>query len=325
MNMIQEAQRVLEIEIKSIEALRQRLNSDFEKAVDTLHNCAGKIVVTGIGKSGQIGQKISSTFSSTGSPSVFLHPAESSHGDLGLVDKKDILLAISYGGESEELYPILKFAKRKGLPIIALTAKPESTLGASASVLLNISVEEEACPLKLAPTSSSTVTLVLGDALAMVLLKKRGFNKENYAELHPGGSLGRKLLTRVKDVMYSEGSIPLVKTNEEMKTVLTLMTSKEVRGVAGVVNDDGAIMGIITDGDIRRTLEKGNDLFSSSVLDLMSNAPKTIEMNELAEKALFLMEQFRIQSLFVLDKESATPMMPVGILHLQDLLKARLR
>jgi arabinose-5-phosphate isomerase len=322
---LEEAGRVLDIEAKAIQSLKLRLGESFVKAVDLLFRCEGKVVLTGMGKSGQIGRKIASTMTSTGTPAVFLHPAEGSHGDLGVVGPKDVFIAISYGGETPELRDVLGYAARKGIPLIALTGNIESSLARAAEVVLDIKVEEEACPLRLAPTASSTVTLALGDALSVCLMKRRGFKEEDFAEFHPGGSLGRRLLTRVEDVMHSGEGLPLVKVDMNMRDVLGLMTRKEVRGVAGVVDDKGDLIGIITDGDIRRRLEKSHNPLEDRIIDLMSKSPKTVDASELAEKALFMMEQFAIQTLFVIRRTSISPHRPVGVLHLQDLLKAKIR
>lgn len=324
-NDLEEAKRVLEIESQAIQDLKNNLNEQFVRAVDLMFECSGKIIVTGIGKSGQIGRKISSTMSSTGTPAVYLHPAESSHGDLGIVSAHDVILAISYGGETPELLDICKYAARKNIKLILMTGNRQASLAQMAHVVLDIKVKEEACPLKLAPTSSSTVTLALGDALAMSLLKRRGFKEEDFAEYHPGGSLGRKLLTRVEDVMHTGEALALVQEDTPMRQVLGLMTQKEVRGVAGVIDASGNLIGSITDGDVRRRLDKSQNPLDEKAGDLMGKNPKTIEANELAEKALFMMEQFRIQNLFVVRRtDSATPKL-LGILHLQDLLRAKLR
>jgi arabinose-5-phosphate isomerase len=322
---LEEAGRVLDIEARAVQNLKARLGEPFVKAVDLLFRCDGKIVVTGMGKSGQIGRKIASTMSSTGSPAVFLHPAEGSHGDLGVVGLKDVIFAISYGGETPELRDVLGYAARKGIPLIACTGNANSSLARAAEVVLDIKVEEEACPLRLAPTASSTVTLALGDALAMCLMKRRGFKEEDFAEYHPGGSLGRRLLTRVEDVMHAGEGLPLVKLEAGMREVLALMTRKEVRGVAGVIDAKGNLIGIITDGDIRRRLEKSHNPLEDQITDLMSKNPKTVDAGELAEKALFMMEQFAIQNLFVVRRSSENPHEPVGVLHLQDLLRAKIR
>jgi arabinose-5-phosphate isomerase len=321
---IQRATETLKIEADSILKLIPRLNRDFEKAVEAIISCEGKLIFTGIGKSGMIARKLASTFSSTGTPSVFLHPAESSHGDLGVVTKNDLVVAISYGGEAGELNAILNFVTRNGIFLIGITGKPQSSLGMASQIVLDASVEKEACPLNLAPTSSSTATLALGDALAMAVLETRGFKAENFAEFHPSGSLGAKL-QRVKDLMQIGSALPFVKPETSMKELLTAMTHQSVRGAAGVLDDEGNLVGVITDGDIRRFLEKNSDPFSKQSKDLMSKNPKTIDASELAEKALFFMEQFRTQMLIVLDRSSQFPMRPVGMIIYQDLLRAKVR
>ena len=321
---IEVAKRTLKIEAESILNLIPRLGKDFEKAAELILSCEGKVVFTGIGKSGQIARKLASTFSSTGTPSLYLHPAESSHGDMGVITKKDLVIALSYGGEAAELNSILNFLSRYGIQLIALTGKIQSTLAAAAQVVLDVSVEKEACPLNLAPTSSSTATLAMGDALAMAVLDKRGFKTENYAELHPAGSLGARL-KRVYELMQKGQALPFVKPETSMKELLTKMTHQSVRGAAGVVDELGQLIGVVTDGDIRRFLEYNEDPYSKFAKDLMSHSPRTIDANELAEKALFLMEQFRIQMLIVLDKASSTPLHPVGMLIYSDLLAAKVR
>lgn len=321
---LQIAAETLKIEADSILKLIPRLNHRFEEAINAIINCKGKIILTGIGKSGQIARKISSTFSSTGSPSIYLHPAESSHGDLGVISKNDLVIALSYGGETSELNPVLNFISRNGVFLIAITGKVNSTLAQAANIVIDISVEKEACPLNLAPTSSSTATLAMGDALAMATLEVRGFKSENFADLHPSGSLGAKLM-RVKDVMQSGGALPFIVKETSMKELLTAMTHQSVRGAAGVLDESGKLIGVITDGDIRRLLEKNQDPFSLKAFDIMSHSPKTIDASELAERALFLMEQFRTQMLIVLDKNSETPMRPVGMIIYQDLLRSKIR
>jgi arabinose-5-phosphate isomerase len=323
-SIIKIAEQTLRIEAESILQLIPRLGEPFERAVQLVLDCKGKVILTGIGKSGQIARKLASTMSSTGTPALYLHPAESSHGDLGVITKTDLVIALSYGGEANELNAVINFISRNGVPLIAITGKISSTLATAADVVLDISVSREACPLNLAPTSSSTATLAMGDALAMSVLDQRGFKSENYAELHPGGSLGAKLM-RVKDIMKSGEALPFVKKDSSMKEILTSMTHQSVRGAACVLDDKGQLAGVITDGDIRRFLEKNQDPFSKSAADLMSHSPRTIDANELAEKALFLMEQFRIQMLIVLDQTSKTPMKPVGMLIYQDLLSAKVR
>lgn len=322
---LSQALRVLEIESEALINLKKYLNDDFVHAADLIFKNKGKLIITGIGKSGQIARKLASTFSSTGTPAIYLHPAESSHGDLGIISDTDIILAISYGGETFELQTILSFAARKGMKLIAMTGKSESTLAKSALYVIQVKVEKEACPLNLAPTASTTATLAMGDALAMSVLSLRGFTSEEFAEYHPGGSLGFKLLTRVNDLMHTGDAMPLVQPSTEIKNVLFMMTHRDVRGCAGVVSDDGNLIGVITDGDIRRRLEKEQNPFVGKAKDLMTLNPRTIDQSELAEKALFVMEEFRIQMLFVLDKNSSTPKKPVGLLHLQDLLRTRVK
>ncbi|AHZ86865.1 KpsF/GutQ family sugar-phosphate isomerase [Bdellovibrio bacteriovorus] len=322
---IQQGLKVLEVEAQAILALKERLGDSFEQVVKMITACDGKIVLTGMGKSGQIARKLASTFSSTGTPAVFLHPAESSHGDLGLVENNDVVIALSYGGESPEFAGILRFVSRKGIPLIAITGKPESSLAKAAQVTLNVHVSEEACPLGLAPTASSTATLAMGDAVAMAVMAEKGFSSEDFAEFHPGGSLGYRLLTRVRDVMHGGDALPTVTLDTPIRQVFSIMTHKDVRGAAGIVDEKGDLVGVITDGDIRRRLEKSNDPLTGLAKDLMTTNPRTIDANELAEKALFVMEQFQIQMVFVLDKESSNPRKPVGILHIQDLLRAKVR
>ncbi len=322
---IQQGKQVLEVEAQAILALRERMDETFEKVVALIRDCKGKIVLTGMGKSGQIARKLASTFSSTGTPAVFLHPAESSHGDLGLIAANDVVLALSYGGESPEFTGILRFVNRKGIPLVAMTGKMNSSLARAAQYSLDVSVSSEACPLNLAPTASSTATLAMGDAIAMAVMSEKNISAEDFAEFHPGGSLGYRLLTKVKDVMHGGDALPTVSLETPVRQVLSIMTHKDVRGAAGIVDGAGDLVGVITDGDIRRRLEKNQDPLAGLAQDLMTRNPRTIDANELAEKALFVMEQFQIQMVFVLDQTSATPKRPIGILHIQDLLKAKVR
>ncbi|MCB0390537.1 MAG: KpsF/GutQ family sugar-phosphate isomerase [Bdellovibrionales bacterium] len=324
-DILNEGKRVLQLEAKAIIEMAERINGDFINAVNLILDCKGKVIVTGIGKSGHIANKFSATLSSTGTPSVFLHPAESSHGDLGVISKGDLVIALSNGGESTEMMPILSYCSRKNIPLISITGNPESTLGKSGTVTLSYLIKEEACPLGLAPTSSTTVTLSLCDALAMAVLKEKGIRQEDFAEFHPGGKLGRRLLLRVKDLMHSQEALPLVKLEDKMIHIISQMTAQEVRGVAGVIDEDGKLVGAITDGDIRRKLQKPGFSLEETAEHWMSRDPKTIDCNELAEKALFLMEQFKIDRLFAVDKSSANPQQAVGLIHVQDLLQANLR
>lgn len=321
---INRAIQTLKIESDSILELTKNINDDFVEAVNLVYNCPSKIVVTGIGKSGQIARKLASTLTSTGTPALFLHPAESSHGDLGIISKTDVVIAISYGGEAVELHPILKFIARQGNPLIALTGQSKSTLAQAAQALLYVKVEKEACPLNLAPTSSSTATLAMGDALAMSVLELKGFNAEKFAVFHPSGSLGVRL-QKIKDIMISGDSLPFVHAETPLKDVLTKMTHQSVRGAAGVIDKSGQLMGIITDGDIRRFLEKNENPFLFFAKDLMSKTPKTIDVDEMTEKALFMMEQNKIQVLIVTDSKSDLPLKPVGMIVYQDLLTKKVK
>ncbi len=327
-NRIDIATNVLDIEISSLKVLKNRVDEKFSLAIDILLESKGKVVVTGMGKSGIIGQKFSATLNSTGTSSLFLHPAESSHGDLGVVSAGDVIVAISYGGGSSELDSIIEYTKRNGIKLIGITGNLSSKLSKNSDVVIDISVEKEACPLNLSPTASSTVTLVMCDALAMVLLYEKGFRKEDFAQLHPGGALGKKLLTRVKDVVFKQLYLPMVKENESVKNVVDIMTNREVRGICGVIDDKGVLVGSITDGDVRRWLgkffEKKEDSSNLKALDLMSSNPKVIDENELAQKALYLMEHFSISSLFVVRKGEDIDFSPIGILHIQDLLDAKI-
>jgi arabinose-5-phosphate isomerase len=319
---LEEARRVLRLEAQAILDIAERLDQNFKAAVDLILSCKGKVIVTGIGKSGHIARKIASTLSSTGTPSLFLHPAESSHGDLGVISNSDVIIAMSSSGETEELVPILNFVSRRNIPLLAMTGKATSSL-AKAGLFLDISVKEEACSLSLAPTSSSTAMLALGDALAMAVMKVRGFGREDFAEFHPAGTLGRRLFLRVRDLMHA-GSSFYVGRRDDMAKVLTVMTSADIRGVAGVVDESGSLCGLITDGDIRRRLEKNKNPLTDVAEEIMSKSPKTIDASEMAEKALFVMEQFQIQSLFVVDK-AVSAQKPVGLIHIQDLIRAKLR
>ncbi|MEK6726455.1 MAG: KpsF/GutQ family sugar-phosphate isomerase [Deltaproteobacteria bacterium] len=312
---IEQAKRVLKIEAEAISALTERINESFVKAVDLIFFCKGKIVVTGVGKSGLIGQKIASTLASTGTPSFFMHPAEGIHGDLGMLSKNDVVIAISNSGESNEISQIIPVVKRMGLPLISMTGNRISTLAKSGDVVLDISVKEEACPLGLAPTASTTATLAMGDALAVAVLDKRGFKKEDFALLHPGGSLGKRLLVRVSDLMHTGEAIPLVTENTVMKVALFEITSKRL-GVTGVIDDEGFLEGAITDGDLRRAMEKGLDVLNKKASEIMTINPKKIGADALAAEALQKMEQHSITSLFVMDGEKVA-----GIVHLHDLLK----
>jgi arabinose-5-phosphate isomerase len=319
MSILNEAKKVIRIEAEALLALADSINGEFERAVDLILASHGRVVVTGMGKSGLIGQKIASTMASTGTPAFFLHPAEWIHGDLGMIMKGDVVIALSNSGETEEVLRILPVIKRLGASLIVMAGNPDSTLSRTGDVFLDISVKEEACPLGLAPTASTTATLAMGDALAVALLLKRGFRAEDFALFHPGGALGKKLILRVEDLMHSGADMPLVASNALMRDALFTITAKGL-GITGVTDAHGAMIGVITDGDLRRALEKGIDILNSSAGELMTARGKRINRLELAARALQQMEQFSITSLFVFADDEA--MSPVGIIHLHDLLKA---
>ena len=312
------ARDVLDIEAKGILSLSNRLDENFVRAVDILSGCKGKVVVTGLGKSGLIGRKIAATFSSTGTPSLFLHATEGIHGDLGMIMKEDVVLAVSNSGETDELLMLLPIIKRLGPKIIVMTGNPDSRLSRTGDVILNAAIKEEACPMGLSPTASTTAALAMGDALAVVLLEKKGFKQEDFALRHPGGTLGRKLLLRVEELMHSNTALPVVHEDTPMKETLLEITSKRL-GVTGVVDGRGELVGVITDGDLRRGLEGKGDIFLFKAKELMSRNPKTITAEELATQAVSIMEQHSITSLFILENGGRKPK---GIVHLHDLLKA---
>jgi arabinose-5-phosphate isomerase len=320
---LKRAREVLEIEAKGILSLTDQLDENFVRAVDLLYECHGKVVVTGLGKSGIICRKIAATFSSTGTPSLFLHAGDGAHGDLGMIMKDDIVLAVSNSGETEEVLKLLPIIKRFGLKIIVLTGNPDSALSQAGDVVLNIAVREEACPLGLAPTASTTAALVMGDALALVLLEKKGFKEEDFALRHPGGTLGRKLLLRVEDLMHRGVDMPLVRKETPMTEAIFVITSKRL-GVTGVTDDQGKLVGVLTDGDLRRGLQAHGDGFLKLRADeVMTHQPRSIEKQALAAEALATMETNiprPITSLFVVDRQGTN--IPVGIVHIHDILKA---
>lgn len=319
MTVIDEAARVIRVEAEALNAMADRIDSSVERAVDLILASTGRVIVSGMGKSGLIGQKIASTMASTGTPAFFLHPAEGIHGDLGMIMTGDVVIAISNSGETEEILRILPSIKRLGAHLIAMSGNPASNLARSCDVFLDVSVKEEACPLGLAPTASTTAALAMGDALAVTLLVRRGFKAEDFAIFHPGGSLGKKLLLRVEDLMHTGSAIPLVPEDALMKNALFVITAKGL-GVTGVCGSDGALKGVITDGDLRRSLEKGHDILSQRADEIMKHNPLRIRRGELAAAALQIMEYRSITSLFVFeDDQSSTP---CGIIHLHDILKA---
>jgi arabinose-5-phosphate isomerase len=316
---VEEAKRVLRVEAQSLLDLAERIDENFSRAVELLYQCAGKVVLMGMGKSGLVGRKIASTFASTGTPSFFLHPAEGLNGDFGMLAKEDLIIAISNSGETRELLEVLPLIKRYGNRLITLTGNANSTLSKAGDVNLDIRVKEEACPLGLAPTSSTTATLALGDALAVALMGKKDFKEEDFAMLHPGGALGKRLLLKVEDLMHVGKAFPMVSEKTLMKDAIFEITSKRL-GVTAVCNTEGHLMGVITDGDLRRALEKFSDLFNREASEVMTKNPKWIEKDDLAAKAVQRMEEYSITSLFVFKKGGEK--VPVGIIHLHDLLKA---
>ncbi len=314
---IRHARRVLAIEASAIAALAERLDGRFDRAIDVLAQCSGKVVVTGMGKSGLICRKIAATLTSTGTPALFLHAAEAAHGDAGVFMKGDAVLALSSSGESEEIVRLLPLIKRMALPLIALTGDVGSTLAKAADVVLDVSVAEEACPLGLAPTASTTAALALGDALAVTLLERKGFGPEDFAVLHPAGALGRRFL-KVGDLMHEGEAVPLVGVRTTFRQTLLEITGKRL-GVTGVTDDAGDLIGVITDGDIRRAFERMEDTRAATAGDIMTRNPKTIAREALAAEAVAMMERYTITSLFILENSGRKP---AGIIHLHDLLKA---
>ena len=316
-NIIDIAKKVLKIEADAVAALAEKLDSTFEKAIDIIFKSKGRVVVTGMGKSGLVGKKIAATLASTGTPAFFMHPAEASHGDLGMVTSDDVIIAISNSGETAELSGLIPFLKRFNVGLIAMTGNLNSTLAKSADVHLDVSVKEEACPLGVVPTASTTAALAMGDAIAVALLVKRGLKQEDFAFFHPGGNLGKKLFIKVKDLMHTGDALPFVSPETEMTKAVVEISSKRL-GVA-IVSDAGRkILGVLTDGDIRRGIEKwGKDFFDMKAGEVMTKNPKTISEDELAVKALSIMETHSITSLAVPDSDGKA----IGVIHLHDILK----
>jgi arabinose-5-phosphate isomerase len=311
---------VLKKEAEAILDVMKGLDDNFDRVVDIIHGCSGRVVLMGIGKSGLVCKKIASTLSSVGTPALFLHPADSLHGDLGMLQKGDVLVVVSNSGETEEIITILPWIKRMDIITIVITGNTRSTIANYGDIVLNVKVDE-ACPYNMIPTSSTTATLALGDAIAVALMEKRNFKIEDFASLHPGGTIGRKLLLKVEDLMHTGDALPRVYQDVSMKHAILEITSKRL-GVTGVFNKKEKLLGVITDGDLRRAIEKYDNLLIKKAKDVMTVNPKVIRKDALAVYALKKMEEFSITSLFVLEKEGQKH--PVGIIHIHDLLKAKI-
>ena len=311
------ARRTVTLEIEAVRGLLERLDETFERACGAILACDGRVVVTGMGKSGHIANKIAATLASTGTPAFYVHPGEASHGDLGMITGRDVVLALSNSGTTPEVLTIVPLIKRMGAGLIAMTGRPDSTLARLADVNLDVGVTAEACPLDLAPTSSTTVALVMGDALAIALLEARGFSAEDFAFSHPGGALGRKLLLRVNDIMHQGREIPRVPPSTRIREALLEMTAKGF-GMTTITDGDGRLLGIFTDGDLRRALDRGIDLHATPIADFMTADCKTVTGEALAAHALHVLEESKITSLVVVDEQRR----PTGVIHLHDLLRA---
>jgi len=308
---------VIETELASVNTLKSRIDDSFAHACELMLNCEGRIVVTGMGKSGHIAGKIAATLASTGSPAFFVHPGEASHGDLGMITSKDVVIALSNSGNTEEIITIVPIIKRLGVPLITMTGNPDSPLATEATINLNVSVENEACPLGLAPTSSTTVALVMGDALAVALLEARGFTEEDFALSHPGGSLGRRLLLHVSDIMHTGDDTPRIAADASISEALLEMSSKGM-GMTAIVDNDNTVLGIYTDGDLRRTLDQNIDLKQTRIDQAMTRNCKTVDAHDLAAEVLKLMEDHKINGALVTDGDNKL----IGALNMHDLLRA---
>lgn len=316
-DLIDSAQRTIRLELEAVQELLPRINADFIKACELILNCKGRVVVVGMGKSGHIGNKIAATLASTGTTAFFVHPAEASHGDMGMITRDDIVLALSNSGSTAEIVTLLPLIKRLGIRLISMTGNPDSPLAKAAEINLDARVSQEACPLNLAPTSSTTASLVLGDALAIALLEARGFTAEDFAFSHPGGALGRRLLLKVENVMHAGDALPRVSRGTSLRDALLEMTQKGL-GMTVVLEEDGRLAGIFTDGDLRRTLDKGIDVRQASIDEVMTPHGKTARAEMLAAEALKIMEDHKINALVVVDDQDN----PVGALNMHDLLRA---
>lgn len=308
---------VIETEAKAIAGLIHNINETFIDACECMLKCEGRIVVIGMGKSGHIANKIAATLASTGTPAFFVHPGEASHGDLGMITAKDVVLVLSNSGETDEILTILPLIKRLNTPLISITGNPSSNLATMATINLDVSVEKEACPLGLAPTASTTASLVMGDALAIALLQARGFSAEDFARSHPAGSLGRRLLLLTRDIMHTNDKIPMITTSNNLSDALIEMTSKSL-GLTAIVDNDKHIVGIFTDGDLRRTLENKHDIHTTNISSVMTKDCKTISADCLAVEALNIMENKKITALLVVDDQQSL----IGVLHMHDILRA---
>lgn len=311
------AKRTIKLEAEAVTAQAAHLDENFNRGCELMLNCKGRVVVTGMGKSGHIGNKIAATLASTGTPAFFVHPGEASHGDLGMITRGDVVIALSNSGETSEVTTLLPLLKRQAIPLISITGSKSSTLAKFSDAHLLIDIQQEACPLDLAPTSSTTAALVIGDALAIALLEARGFSAEDFAFSHPGGSLGRRLLLKVSDIMHSGDRLPLVNSGTALQAVLLEITQKGL-GMAGIVSATGALLGIYTDGDLRRTLDQGLDIRTVLVDDVMTSAPITVSADQLAAEAVEVMQQKKINALLVTNQSNH----PVGALNMHDLLRA---
>ena len=316
---IETGRAVLEAEAKAVAQIAERVDESFAQAVDLLYRCTGRVIVTGIGKSGIVARKIASTLASTGTAAYYLHPSEGMHGDLGIVMKDDVVVCVSKSGNTDELTQMLPILKKIGVPIISLTGNLRSALALKSDVVLDVGVEEEACPFNLAPTSSSTAALAMGDALAVALLERRNFKPEDFAFFHPGGSLGKQLTLKVEDVMFTNDAVPRVSLTAPLQEVIFEIASKRF-GSTCVVGDEGVLAGIITDGDIRRLLQRTRDIWHLQAKDVMTARPKVVRAGSLAAEALHLMEHHNILQVIVVDEANR----PVGMIHLHDLLEAGL-
>ena len=308
--------RTVEIENQAIEILRDRIGDQFYLACQEILKCQGRVIVTGMGKSHHIGSKIAATLASTGTPAFFVHPAEASHGDMGMITKADVVIAISYSGKVAEVLTLIPLLKRLGVPLISMTGDATSPLGVAADYHLDVAIPKEACPLDLAPTSSTTAALVMGDALAIALLEARGFTAEDFAFSHPGGALGKRLLVKVEDLMHTNAEIPQVQLDTSLPEALVVMTEKSL-GLTTIVDDDGQLVGIFTDGDLRRAVDHGRDINRALMREVMSGNPHIIHRNLLAAEALGLMEEKKITALVVADGKQ-----PIGIIKMLDILRA---